>query len=73
MQFDMLGLTGRWQYLLGDVPYLFYLMIWGGAGSGKSTLAIEFAYYLCERLGLKVCYVAEEQKISYSLQSIIKR
>lgn len=73
MTFDMLGLTGKWQRLFGDVPSLFYFMIWGGAGSGKSTLAIEFAYYLAEKLNKKVCYVAEEQKISFSLQSIIKR
>jgi hypothetical protein len=73
MSFDMLGLTGKWKRLFGDVPSLFYFMIWGGAGSGKSTLAIELAYYLAEQLDQKVCYVAEEQKISYSLQSIIRR
>ena len=67
MQFDMLGLSGKWKQLFGDVPHLFYFMIWGGAGSGKSTLAIEFAYYLAEKLNKKVCYVAEEQKISFSL------
>ena len=73
MTFDMLGLSGKWKRLFGDVPHIFYFMIWGGAGSGKSTLAIEFAYYLAEKLNKKVCYVAEEQKISFSLQSIIKR
>ena len=73
MSFDMLGLSGKWKRLFGDVPHLFYFMIWGGAGSGKSTMAIEFAYYLTEKLNKKVCYVAEEQKISFSLQSIIKR
>ena len=73
MDFENMGFTGKWKELFGDPEKVFHIMIWGGEGSGKSTFSIEFAKYLAKKLDQKVCYIAGEQLISSTLQSIIRR
>ena len=73
MNFENMGFTGKWKQLFGDPEKVFHIMIWGGEGSGKSTFSIGFAKYLATCLKQRVCYVAGEQLISSTLQSIIRR
>lgn len=68
-----MGFKGKWKTLFGDPEKVFHTMIWGGEGSGKSTFSIGFAKYLAKDLKQKVCYLAGEQLISSTLQSIIRR
>ena len=68
-----MGFKGKWKTLFGDPEKVFHTMIWGGEGSGKSTFSIGFAKYLAKEIKQKVCYVAGEQLISSTLQSIIRR
>lgn len=61
-KFPKLGITGKWRKAFGDVGRIFHLMIFGQGGKGKSTMTIDFAHYLCDTIGLRVLYIADEEK-----------
>lgn len=71
--FDTIDFDGRWESFFGNPSRNFKCMIYGKAGSGKSTFAIQFAKYLSKDLGLKVLYIASEEKFGYTLQEKIRR
>lgn len=71
--FDTIDFDGRWESFFGSPSRNFKCMIYGKAGSGKSTFAIQFAKYLSKDLGLKVLYIASEEKFGYTLQEKIRR
>lgn len=71
--FDTLSFDGRWESFFGNPSRNFHCMIYGKAGSGKSTFAIQFAKYLSKVLGLKVLYIASEERFGYTLQEKIRR
>ncbi|MDR2963476.1 MAG: DNA repair protein RadA [Bacteroidales bacterium] len=72
-QFDTLRFSGKWKTLIGNPDKNFRLMMFGKPGSGKSTLSLAFAGYLSKTLGLKVLYIAAEEKFGYTLQEKIVR
>jgi len=67
LQFDTLGLTGKWLDLIGDPSSNFTAMVYGKPKFGKSYLCVEFAGYLARNHG-KVLYVAKEEGLDYTLQ-----
>lgn len=67
LEFDTIGLRGKWYHLIGDPSPNFKGMISGKPKLGKSTLCIEFAGYLARHHG-KVLYVAKEEGLDYTLQ-----
>jgi hypothetical protein len=67
LEFDTIGLKGKWYHLIGDPSPNFKGMISGKPKLGKSTLCIEFAGYLARHHG-KVLYVAKEEGLDYTLQ-----
>jgi len=71
--FDTLNFTGKWANFIGKPDRNFKIMIFGKAGSGKSTFALKFAYYLASDIGLRVLYVAGEEKLGYTLHEKIVR
>jgi len=72
MQFDTIGLQGKYRNLIGDPSRGFTAMVYGLPKSGKSTLSIDFAKYLAEHHG-KVLYVAIEEGFGYTLQEKFER
>jgi hypothetical protein len=72
MQFDTIGLQGKYRNLIGDPSQGFTAMVYGLPKSGKSTLSIDFAKYLAEHHG-KVLYVAIEEGFGYTLQEKFER
>ena len=72
MQFDTIGLQGKYRNLIGDPSRGFTAMVYGLPKSGKSTLSIDFAKYLAEHHG-KVLYVAIEEGFGYTLQEKFDR
>jgi hypothetical protein len=72
MQFDTIGLQGKYRDLIGDPCVGFSAMVFGLPKSGKSTLCIDFAKYLAEHHG-KVLYCAIEEKFGYTLKEKIER
>lgn len=72
-KFETLPFTGRWESFFGEPSRNFKAMIYGRAGSGKSTFAIQFAKYLSKDLGLKVLYIASEEKFGHTLQEKVRR
>ncbi len=67
MQFDTIGLKGKWLDLIGDPSCNFTAMVFGKPKMGKSYLCIDFAGYLARNHG-KVIYVAREEGLDYTLQ-----
>jgi DNA replication protein DnaC len=72
LTFKTIGFTGKWLTLIGDPSERFTAMLYGGPGCGKSTLAMEFAYYLANDHAKKVLYIANEEKVSKTLQDKLK-
>lgn len=72
-RFDTLPFTGRWRGFFGNPSRNFKCMLYGRAGSGKSTFAIQFAKYLSRDMGMKVLYIASEEKFGNTLQEKVKR
>lgn len=67
MEFQTIGLRGKWYDLIGDPSSNFTAMVFGKLKMGKSYLCIDFAGYLARNQG-KVLYVAKEEGLDYTLQ-----
>jgi hypothetical protein len=67
MQFETIGLKGKWLNLIGDPSSNFTAMVFGKPKMGKSYLCIDFAGYLARNHG-KVLYVAREEGLDMTLQ-----
>jgi len=67
MQFNTIGLKGKWFNLIGDPSPNFSTMVFGKPKMGKSYLCIDFAGYLARNHG-KVLYVAKEEGLDFTLQ-----
>ena len=65
--FDTLPFTGKWANFIGKPNRNFKIMIYGKAGGGKSTLSLKLAHYLASNIGLRVLYVAGEEKLGSTL------
>jgi len=72
MDFETIGLNGKWKELIGDPSVGFSMMVFGQPKSGKSTLMLEFAQHLAENHG-KTLYVAIEEGFGYTLKDKIQR
>ena len=72
MEFETIGLQGRYRELIGDPSVGFSAMVFGLPKSGKSTLCIDFARHLAEHHG-KVLYVAIEEGFGYTLKEKFER
>lgn len=72
MEFETIGLQGKYRELIGDPCVGFSAMVFGLPKSGKSTLCIDFAKYLAEHHG-KVLYCAIEEKFGYTLKEKVER
>jgi predicted ATP-dependent serine protease len=72
MQFETIGLQGKFLELIGDPSVGFTAMVYGLPKSGKSTLCIDFARHLAEHHG-KVLYVAIEEGFGYTLKEKFER
>lgn len=67
LEFDTIGLKGKWLQLIGDPSSNFTAMVFGKPKMGKSYLCIDFAGYLARNHG-KVLYVAREEGLDMTLQ-----
>ncbi|NJO92400.1 MAG: hypothetical protein HC831_28100 [Chloroflexia bacterium] len=72
MDFETIGLHGKYRDLIGDPSTGFAAMVFGLPKSGKSTLCIDFAKHLAENHG-KVLYVAIEEGFGYTLKEKLER
>ena len=72
MDFDTIGLKGKFRELIGDPSVGFTAMVFGQPKSGKSTLMLEFAHHLAVHHG-DVLYVAIEEGYGYTLKEKIAR
>jgi hypothetical protein len=72
MDFDTIGLKGKFRDLIGDPSVGFTAMVFGQPKSGKSTLMLEFAHHLALNHG-EVLYVAIEEGYGYTLKEKIAR
>jgi len=72
MEFETIGLHGKYNKLIGDPSVGFTAMVYGLPKSGKSTLCIDFAHYLAQNHG-KVLYVALEEGFGYTLKEKFER
>ncbi|MBN1416501.1 MAG: AAA family ATPase [Bacteroidales bacterium] len=72
MQFETIGLQGKYRELIGDPSVGFTAMVYGLPKSGKSTLCIDFARHLAEYHG-RVLYVAIEEGFGYTLKEKFQR
>jgi len=72
MDFQTIGLHGKYRELMGDPSVGFSAMVYGLPKSGKSTLCIDFAKHLAENHG-KVLYVAIEEGFGYTLKEKFER
>jgi len=72
MEFETIGLQGKYRELIGDPCVGFSAMVYGLPKSGKSTLCIDFAKYLAQHHG-KVLYCAIEEKFGYTLKEKVER
>jgi len=68
LEFDTIGLKGKWFNLIGDPSNNFTAMVYGKPKMGKSYLCIDFAGYLARNHG-KVLYVAKEEGLDMTLQN----
>lgn len=67
LQFDTIGLKGKWFDLIGDPSSNFTAMVFGKPKMGKSYFCIDFAGYLARNHGI-VLYVAKEEGLDMTLQ-----
>lgn len=67
LEFNTIGLKGKWHNLIGDPSPNFSAMVFGKPKMGKSYLCIDFAGYLARFHG-KVLYVAKEEGLDFTLQ-----
>ena len=72
MDFETIGLEGKYRELIGNPSVGFSAMVFGLPKSGKSTLCIDFAKHLAEHHG-KVLYVAIEEGFGYTLKEKFER
>lgn len=72
MDFQTIGLQGRYKELIGDPSIGFTAMVYGLPKSGKSTMCLDFANYLAANHG-KVLYCAIEEGFGYTLKEKIER
>ena len=72
MDFQTIGLKGKYRELIGDPSVGFTAMVYGLAKSGKSTMCLDFANYLASHHG-KVLYCAIEEGFGYTLKEKIER
>ncbi len=72
MQFETIGLQGKYRELIGDPSVGFSAMVYGLPKSGKSTLCIDLARHLAEHHG-KVLFVAFEEGFGYTLKEKFER
>ena len=72
MQFETIGLQGKYLGLIGDPSKGFTCMVYGKPKSGKSTLCIDFARHLAENHG-KVLYAAIEEGYGYTMKEKLER
>jgi deoxyadenosine/deoxycytidine kinase len=72
MDFQTIGLQGRYKDLIGDPSVGFTTMVYGLPKSGKSTMCLDFANYLAAHHG-KVLYCAIEEGFGYTLKEKIER
>lgn len=71
-QFDLLGLDGAYEKMIGEACRPTSFFIYGAGGSGKSTFTLQFAYYLAQKRN-KVAYVAGEQYGTPVFSKMLKR
>ena len=72
MDFQTIGLKGKYLELIGDPSIGFTAMVYGLPKSGKSTMCLDFANYLASHHG-KVLYCAIEEGFGYTLKEKIER
>lgn len=72
MDFQTIGLKGKYRELIGDPSVGFTVMVYGLPKSGKSTMCLDFANYLASHHG-KVLYCAIEEGFGYTLKEKIER
>lgn len=72
MDFQTIGLQGKYKQLIGDPSVGFTAMVYGLPKSGKSTMCLDFANYLASHHG-KVLYCAIEEGFGYTLKEKIER
>jgi hypothetical protein len=72
MDFQTIGLKGKYKELIGDPSVGFTAMVYGLPKSGKSTICLDFANYLAAHHG-KVLFCAVEEGFGYTLKEKIER
>ncbi len=72
MDFQTIGLKGKYMELIGDPSIGFTAMVYGLPKSGKSTMCLDFANHLASNHG-KVLYCAVEEGFGYTLKEKIER
>lgn len=72
MDFQTIGLKGKYLELIGDPSIGFTAMVYGLPKSGKSTMCLDFAKHLASNHG-KVLYCAVEEGFGYTLKEKIER
>lgn len=72
MEFETIGLKGKYRELIGDPSVGFMAMVYGLPKSGKSTMCLDFAKHLAEHHG-KVLFCPIEEGYGYTLQEKIDR
>ncbi|MBN2669843.1 MAG: hypothetical protein JXR60_11530 [Bacteroidales bacterium] len=73
VKFTPMRFVGKWKQLIGNPAKPFTMMTYAKPGQGKSTMNIAFAYYLADKHNKKVLFVADEEKLGYTLQEKLKR
>jgi predicted ATP-dependent serine protease len=72
MDFETIGLSGKYKELMGDPAVGFSAMVYGLPKSGKSTFCLGFAHHLAAHHG-NVLYCAVEEGFGYTLKEKIER
>ena len=72
MDFQTIGLKGKYKELIGDPSVGFTAMVYGLPKSGKSTMCLDFANYLAAHHG-KILFCAVEEGFGYTLKEKIER
>ena len=72
MEFETIGLQGKYRELIGDPSVGFMAMVYGLPKSGKSTMCLDFAKHLAENHG-KVLFCPIEEGYGYTLKEKIDR
>ena len=65
MDFQTIGLQGKYRTFIGDPATTAHFMIYGAKGGGKSTLAIDLAKTLAETLNKRIAYTAKEEGVPF--------